>query len=47
VAARLALDPNSLPAVVGLAVAGVLAYWGAFYGLVLDSSERRLFSRRG
>ena len=47
VAARLALDPNSLPAVVGLAVAGVLAYWGAFYGLVLDSAERRLFSLRG
>jgi O-antigen/teichoic acid export membrane protein len=47
VAARLALDPNSLPAVVGLAVAGVLAYWGAFYVLVLDSAERRLFSLRG
>jgi O-antigen/teichoic acid export membrane protein len=47
VAARLALDPNSLPAVVGLAIAGVLAYWAVFYGLVLDSAERRLFSRRG
>jgi O-antigen/teichoic acid export membrane protein len=47
VGARLALEPDTLPLVVGLAAGGVLAYWAAFYALVLDPSERRLFSRRG
>jgi hypothetical protein len=35
-------EPGTLPAVLGAAVGGVLAYWVAFYGLVLDSGERRL-----
>lgn len=47
VAARLALEPDSLPPVIGLAGGGVLAYWAAFYGLVLDPAERRVFRRRG
>ncbi len=47
VGARLALEPDSLIAVVGLAAGGVLAYWAAFYLLVLERSERRLVSRRG
>jgi O-antigen/teichoic acid export membrane protein len=46
VAARLVLEPDSLAAVAVLAIGGVLAYWLTFYALVLDSSERRLFSRR-
>jgi O-antigen/teichoic acid export membrane protein len=47
VAARLALEPDTLPVVVGLAGGGVLAYWAAFYGLVLDAAERGLLRRRG
>jgi hypothetical protein len=47
VVARLALDPDSLAAVVGLAAGGVLAYWAVFFGLVLEPSERALLSRRG
>ena len=47
VAARVALEPDSLALVVGLAAGGVLAYWTAFYVLVLEPSERRLLSRRG
>jgi O-antigen/teichoic acid export membrane protein len=46
VGVRLAFEPDTLPAVVGLAAGGVIAYWAAFYGLVLDRSERRLLSRR-
>jgi O-antigen/teichoic acid export membrane protein len=42
VAIRLALDPESLPAVGALAVAGVVLYWAAFYALVLDADERTL-----
>ena len=45
-ATRVTVEPNTLPAVVGLAAGGVLAYWAAFYALVLDLSERRLLSRR-
>jgi O-antigen/teichoic acid export membrane protein len=48
---RLAADPATLPAVLGAAAAGVLAYWLAFYVLVLDPAERMLVrglvSRRG
>jgi O-antigen/teichoic acid export membrane protein len=40
--ARLAFDPRTLPAVLGLALAGPLLYWLAFYGLVLEPSERAL-----
>jgi len=47
VAARLALEPEGLPAVVGLAAGGVLVYWAAFYGVVLDPSERHLLRRPG
>jgi O-antigen/teichoic acid export membrane protein len=42
VALRLAADPDTLPAVLGAAVGGVLAYWLAFYALVLDGDERTL-----
>jgi O-antigen/teichoic acid export membrane protein len=42
VALRLAADPQTLPAVLGAAAAGVLAYWLAFYALVLDPGERAL-----
>jgi O-antigen/teichoic acid export membrane protein len=40
VAVRLGLEPSTLPAVLGTAVGGVLAYWVAFYGLVLTTNER-------
>ena len=40
VLARIALDPDTLIVVMALALAGVAAYWAAFYGLVLDSAER-------
>jgi O-antigen/teichoic acid export membrane protein len=43
VAVRLALDPEALPAVLATAAGGVLAYWAAFYGLVLSAGERALF----
>jgi O-antigen/teichoic acid export membrane protein len=39
---RLAADPQTLPAVLGAAVGAVLAYWLAFYALVLEPSERAL-----
>jgi hypothetical protein len=40
VALRLTADPSTLPAVLGAAAAGVLAYWFAFYAFVLRPSER-------
>ena len=43
VAVRLGLEPETLPAVLVTAAGGVLAYWAAFYGLVLTASERALF----
>jgi O-antigen/teichoic acid export membrane protein len=46
VAVRLALEPDTLPAVGTLAVGGVLAYWLAYYAVVLGPSERRLLIRR-
>jgi hypothetical protein len=42
VALRLATGPETLPVVLGAAVAGVLAYWLAFYALVLNAGERAL-----
>jgi O-antigen/teichoic acid export membrane protein len=42
VAVRLGLDPETLPAVLAAVVGGVLAYWVAFYALVLASDERAL-----
>ena len=39
---RLAADPATLPAVTALAAGGVLAYWLAFYVLVLEAGERTL-----
>jgi O-antigen/teichoic acid export membrane protein len=39
---RLAADPETLPAVLGAAVGGVLAYWLAFYSAVLEPGERAL-----
>ncbi|HEX2416002.1 MAG TPA: lipopolysaccharide biosynthesis protein [Thermoleophilaceae bacterium] len=42
VAARAGLSPESLPAVLALAGGGLLAYWGAFYALVLSGEERGL-----
>ncbi len=40
VAVRLAADPHSLAPVLGLVVGGPLAYWTAYYGLVMDPDER-------
>jgi peptidoglycan biosynthesis protein MviN/MurJ (putative lipid II flippase) len=42
VALRLAADPETLPAVLTAAVGGVLAFWFAFYVLVLEPGERAL-----
>jgi O-antigen/teichoic acid export membrane protein len=42
VGVRAVADPGTLPAVLGLAAAGLAAYWGAFYALVLSPSERAL-----
>jgi O-antigen/teichoic acid export membrane protein len=42
VALRLLAEPATLPAVLGAAAGGLLAYWLAFYGVVLDPGERRL-----
>ena len=39
---RLGLDPETLPVVAVVAVAGVALYWAAFYWLVFDDSEREL-----
>jgi O-antigen/teichoic acid export membrane protein len=39
---RAGLDPRTLPAVALVAVGGVLAYWAAFYSLLLDRDERAL-----
>jgi O-antigen/teichoic acid export membrane protein len=41
-AIRFGLEPDTLPAVAAVATAGVLAYWAAFYSLVLDPAEREL-----
>jgi O-antigen/teichoic acid export membrane protein len=41
-AVRWGLEPETLPAVAGVAIAGVLVYWTAFYALVLDPGERAL-----
>ncbi len=42
VAIRLGLEPESLPAVLLAAAGGVLAYWIAFYAVVLAPDERAL-----
>jgi O-antigen/teichoic acid export membrane protein len=42
VALRLTADPATLPAVLGAAAGGAVAYWLAFYALVLEPSERAL-----
>ena len=39
---RAGVDPRTLPAVAAVAIGGVLAYWAAFYALVLDPDERAL-----
>jgi O-antigen/teichoic acid export membrane protein len=41
-AVRLGLDPETLFSVLVTAAVGVLAYWGAFYRLVLSAEERKL-----
>jgi O-antigen/teichoic acid export membrane protein len=41
-AIRFGLEPDALPAVAAVALAGVLAYWAAYYALVLDPAEREL-----
>ncbi|HET8821853.1 MAG TPA: oligosaccharide flippase family protein [Thermoleophilaceae bacterium] len=41
-AVRYGLEPETLPAVASFAVGGPLAYWAAFYALVLDPGERAL-----
>jgi O-antigen/teichoic acid export membrane protein len=45
VALRLTLHPDTLPVVLALSAGGVLAYWVAFYGVVLDPDERALTRR--
>jgi hypothetical protein len=40
VAARLALDPDALAVVGALAVGAMVAYWLAYYALVLSADER-------
>jgi O-antigen/teichoic acid export membrane protein len=42
---RAALPMDETVAVLALAAAGVLAYWGVFYGFVLDAGERALVRR--
>jgi O-antigen/teichoic acid export membrane protein len=42
VAVRLAADPQTLPAVLGAAAVGALAYWLAFWAWVLDPEEHAL-----
>jgi O-antigen/teichoic acid export membrane protein len=42
VALRLAAEPETLPAVLAAAGLALLVYWGAFYALVLEHSERAL-----
>lgn len=39
---RIALSPETLPSVGGLALAGLFAYWLAFYALLMDRGEREL-----
>jgi O-antigen/teichoic acid export membrane protein len=41
-AIRFGLEPETLPAVAAVSIGGVLAYWGAYYALVLDPAEREL-----
>ena len=41
-AGRAALPMDQTAVVLGLAAGGVLAYWGVFYGLILDPEERAL-----
>jgi O-antigen/teichoic acid export membrane protein len=41
-AIRFGLEPDALPAVAMVAIAGVVSYWAAFYALVLDPAEREL-----
>jgi O-antigen/teichoic acid export membrane protein len=41
-AIRFGLDPRSLPVVAVVCVGGVLAYWAAYFALVLDPAEREL-----
>jgi O-antigen/teichoic acid export membrane protein len=43
VVVRLGLEPQTLVAVLLTAGLGVVAYWLAFYGLVLEADERQLF----
>jgi high-affinity Fe2+/Pb2+ permease len=42
VVVRVVAEPETLPAVLGAAAGGVLAYWLAFYGFVLEPRERAL-----
>jgi O-antigen/teichoic acid export membrane protein len=42
---RAALPMDETVAVLALAGAGVLAYWGVFYGFVLEPAERALLKR--
>ena len=41
-AIRFGLEPETLATVAPVAILGVLAYWGAYYALVLDPGEREL-----
>jgi O-antigen/teichoic acid export membrane protein len=41
-AIRFGLEPETLPVVAAVCILGVLAYWAAFYALVLDPPEREL-----
>ena len=41
-AIRFGLEPETLAPVAGAAILGVLGFWAAYYGLVLDPGEREL-----
>jgi O-antigen/teichoic acid export membrane protein len=41
-AIRFELEPDTLPMVAGVCIAGVLAYWSAYYALMLAPGEREL-----
>ena len=45
--ARLALDPHTLAVVLPMVLAGPLAYWAAYYGLVMDAGRARVRALAG
>jgi len=45
VLARLAFEPDTLPAVLGLAAAGLACYWAGFWAFGIEPSDRALVRR--